>query len=113
MTLYDERERLSVTVHLGRECAVIELHGQLSATSGDLLVGVVEGKLHGAARDVVIDLTAVTDCDLAGAQALGRVRAHVATAGASLTLRGLPDDTTVAAPPMWFDGLLTRTNTHQ
>jgi len=104
----DEPERLSVAVHLEQERSVIELRGQLTATSGDLVVGVVEGELRGKAHDLVIDLVAVTDCDVSGAQALGRVRARAATAGASLTLRGLPEQASVVAPPMWFDDLLTR-----
>jgi len=102
---------MAVRVEDGR--AVIELVGQLTATSGDLLLGVVEGKLDGDVRDLVIDLIAVTDCDVNGAQALGRVRAYAATAGTILTLRGLPGRTTVVAPPMWFDGLLTRTDSHR
>jgi len=97
-----------MAVRVEEERAVIELAGQLTATSGDLLLGVVEGKLEGDVRDLVIDVVAVTDCDVGGAQALGHVRARAARAGTSLTVRGLPERTTVARPLMWVDGLLTR-----
>lgn len=67
------------------------LAGDLDLAARDTIVAAVTGHITDDVARVVIDLGSVTFCDSSGLSALLDIKRHADRAGASLTVRSVPE----------------------
>ncbi len=87
-------EWLSLDVRSDGDRAVIRVTGRLTATTGDLVVGVLDGTLPQRAdpgpSPLVLDLGGVVDCTAGGRRHLQRALEHASEAAVPVEVRDWP-----------------------
>ncbi|WP_370439579.1 hypothetical protein [Kineococcus halophytocola] len=96
-------EWLSLDVRTGPDRAVIRVAGRLTASTGDLVVGVLDGTLpHAGGRGpsvLVLDLGGVVDCTPGGLRQVQRAVDHAGAAAVPLSVRDSPALAADLRPP--------------